>query len=137
MNTPSPITALLLANVVANVVADVIATDAFAQAAPAQGAPGFGEMLTSMLPMFAIVFLIFYTLVFKPQQKKVKEQQDLLTNLKKGDSVITSSGIYGRVASIETGYLMLEIAPNLKIKIEKAHVLRKEDKEKEAAKSAA
>ena len=73
MNTPSPITALLLANVVANVVADVIATDAFAQAAPAQGAPGFGEMLTSMLPMFAIVFLIFYTLVFKPQQKKVKE----------------------------------------------------------------
>jgi preprotein translocase subunit YajC len=108
--------------------------DAFAQAAAIQQ-PSFFELLKNMLPMFAMVFLIFYFLVMKPQQKKLKDQQDLMQALKKGDSVVTTSGIVGKVSQLEDAYILLELAPNVRVKFERAHIVKKE--EKEPAKSAA
>jgi len=101
--------------------------DASAQAGgPASHTPGIGEVLRGMLPMFAVVFLIFYYLVVKPQQKKLKDHQNLFGALKKGDSVITSSGIVGKVSAIEKDHVFLEIAQNVRVKFEKTHIARKE-----------
>jgi preprotein translocase subunit YajC len=97
---------------------------------PAPGqSPGLAQMLTNMLPMFAMVFLIFYLLVFKPQQKKLRDHQILMEALKKGDTVITSSGIIGRVAGVEKDYILVEIANNTRVKFERSHIVKKEEKE--------
>lgn len=82
-------------------------------------------MLWQMLPMMIGVFLIFHFLVVKPQQKKLKEQQTLLSSLKRGEQVVTAGGIHGRVASVEKDFVMLEIAPNVKVKFDLAHVVKK------------
>lgn len=105
----------------------LLASAAFAQAAaPATvQPPGLGEVFSRMMPMFAVVFFIFYFLVLKPQQSKLKAQQTLIESLKRGDEVVTSGGLIGRVAGAEKGYTFLEIAPNVRIKVETAHVLRR------------
>ncbi|MCL4145846.1 UNVERIFIED_CONTAM: hypothetical protein GTU68_025161 [Idotea baltica] len=77
-----------------------------------------------MLPMFIMIFLIFYFLVHAPQSKKLKEHQSLLDSLKKGQNVVTDSGIIARVAGIEKDYILLDIANNTKIKVEKAHIAK-------------
>ncbi len=113
----------------------LIPTTLFAQAGTSATPPA-GQVFSSMLPMFAMVFIIFYFLVFKPQQKKLKDQQALITSLKKGESVVTSSGIIGRVASVEENHVTIEIATNVKVKVEKAHIVKREEKgaaEKSAA----
>lgn len=105
------------------------------QALPPQ--PGFGEVFSKMMPMFAIVFLIFYFMVIKPQQVKLKSQENLLTNLKKGDEVVTTGGLIGRVASIEEDCIQLEVSTNVKVKVEKLHVIKKKELKVIASKSAA
>lgn len=106
----------------------LLSSVAFAQTAAGTSAPtppSFGEVLNRMVPMFVVVFFIFYFLVMKPQQAKLKSQQKLLNELKRGDQVTTSSGIIGRVAAVEKGYILLEVAPNTRIRVETAHVLKK------------
>ena len=93
-----------------------------------QGAPppeGFGQILGRMLPMFAIVFLIFYFLVMKPQQDKLRNHKALIESLKRGDQVVTSSGMLGKVATIDKDYILLEVANNVKIKFEPVHVVKR------------
>ena len=98
---------------------------AFAQGAPATvEEPSLSAALMQMMPMFAMVFMIFYFLVLRPQQAKLKAQQDFLKALKKGDQVVTSGGIRGRVAGIENDHILLEIAANVKIKVDTVHVQR-------------
>ena len=99
---------------------------AFAQAAPAAAAqPAFSEVLSRMLPMFALVFMIYYFMIVKPQQLKIKTQTDLTASLKKGDTVVTSGGIFGRVSAIESDGVSIEVSPNVKIKVELVHIARK------------
>lgn len=106
-------------------------------------APGFGEVFSKMMPMFAIVFLIFYFMVIKPQQTKLRAQEQLLGSLKKGDQVVTTGGIIGRVAAIESDAVSLDLSNSVKLKVEKHHVAKryetKSDKEpkSEKGKSAA
>lgn len=102
----------------------------FAQTQPAAegAAPGFSEILSKMLPMFAFVFLIFYFLVLKPQQDKLKVQKAMLESLKKGDAVVTNSGIFGRVAAIEKDFILLEVSNNVKIKLEAAAITKRVEK---------
>ena len=103
-----------------------IASLAFAQGAPAaQPPPSAGEVFGRMIPMFIIVFFIFYFMVLKPQQARIKAQESLLGSLKRGDEVVTSGGIIGRVAGVEKGYILLEIAANVRIRVEAANVVRK------------
>lgn len=103
--------------------------EAYAQApvAPSQ-VPGPGQTLVKMLPMFLVVFMIFHFMVIKPQQQKVKSQEELLGSLKKGDGVVTSGGLFGKVSAIEEEHVLLEIAPNVKVKVERTSIARRDTK---------
>lgn len=99
---------------------------AFAQeAAPGAEEPTFSGMLSRMGFMFLMVFLIFHLLIIKPQRNKLKEQQLLVTNLKRGEQIITSGGLCGRFSGMEKDFILLEIAPNVKVKVEAAHIQKK------------
>jgi preprotein translocase subunit YajC len=89
-----------------------------------QKPPGFLQILPELFPMFLLVFIIFHFMVLKPQQIKLKEQQKLLDAIKKGDSVVTSSGIVGKVVSKDENYVFLEIANNVKVKFDKFNIAR-------------
>jgi preprotein translocase subunit YajC len=91
-------------------------TSAFAQAAGG-GAPGGPDIVLSLVP-FAIIFVIAYFLVIRPQRKKAKQQEDLIKNTRKGDSVITTGGLIGKVTRVvDDAELELEIAPNVKVRV--------------------
>jgi len=95
---------------------------ALAQEAATPAKRGFFEVFMQFLPMFLMVWLVFYFLVIRPQDRKVKSHRELVENLKKGERVVTSSGIIGRVAGIEKGYILLEIAQGVKVKFDTAHI---------------
>jgi preprotein translocase subunit YajC len=87
--------------------------------APASAAaPGMGSMLLPFAAMFAVV----YFLMIRPQQKKMKEQQSMLGQLKHGDEVITTSGILGTIRGITDKVVTLEIADGVKIKLLKSQI---------------
>jgi preprotein translocase subunit YajC len=99
-------------------------TDAYAMGpAPQAGgqAGGTAGMLSSLLPL-VLIFVVFYFLLIRPQQKKAKEHQQMLNDIKKGDKVITGGGLYGVVESVGTNTLVLKIAENVKIKIGKGYI---------------
>lgn len=81
-------------------------------------APGFASMLLPFAAMFAVV----YFLMIRPQQKKMKEQQDLLSQLKQGDEVLTTSGILGTITGLTDKVVTLEIAEKVRIKMLKSQV---------------
>ena len=91
-----------------------------AQAQPANpAAPGGG--LGVFVP-FILIFVIMYFVLFRPQKKRQQEQQRLVSNLKTGDRVVTSAGIHGLIANVKETTLMLKVADNVKIEIEKSAV---------------
>lgn len=96
---------------------------AYAMAPPAgqQGGGGGGSMITSLLPL-VLIFVIFYFLLIRPQQKRAKEHRQMLENIKKGDKVITSGGIYGVVEGVGTNTVTLKIAENVKVKFGKGNI---------------
>ncbi len=120
----------------------VVAADAWAQdggqvfsTPPVAGEqqPSFMQSLISMLPMLAICYLIFWVMVILPQESKVKKHKELLDSLKRGDSVITTGGIIGRVSSVEKDGVLVEIAPNVKVKFAQSYILGLEKGESKAA----
>lgn len=100
------------------------------QAAPAQGTGGAGAIL-QMLPMFLLIFAMFYFLILRPQMKTQKEKKALIESLKKGDKVITSSGLLGVITNVHKDIATVQIADNVKVKITKDHIaaLRSEKEE--------
>ena len=88
---------------------------------PAAGAAARPNMLTALLP-FVLVFAIFYLLIIMPQRKKQKKHMDLVENLKPGDRIITSAGIFGTVMGVQKDRIELKIAANVKIDITKSAV---------------
>lgn len=78
--------------------------------------------------MIALIFIIFYFLLIRPQQKKQKEHQKLMDSLTKGDRVVTSGGIYGTVVGVKEGIVVLKIAEEVKIEIAKSAVTAVIDK---------
>lgn len=89
--------------------------------APANGVaqqPGPGSMLIPMAAMFAVV----YFLMIRPQQKKMKEQQAMLSELKQGDDVVTASGMLGKVTGITDKVVTLEVDQGVHIKMLKSQV---------------
>ncbi|MGI9087912.1 MAG: preprotein translocase subunit YajC [Chthoniobacterales bacterium] len=89
-----------------------------AQANP-PSAPGSG--LLSLLP-FLFLFVIFYYMMIRPQQKRAKEQTRLISSLKTGDHVITSSGIHGMISNVKDTTVIVKVADNVKIEMEKSAV---------------
>ncbi len=82
--------------------------------------PGTGIMNTII--MFGLMFLILYFMIMRPQQKRQKERQRMIDNLKKGDKVITSGGLHGTIAGIDDKTLLVEIADKVKVKVERGSV---------------
>ncbi len=77
---------------------------------------GGGGGFTSLI-FLAAIFLVFYLFIIRPQSKKQKEIQNKVTQMKKGDKVITSGGVVGIVVSIEDDSIMLEIDKDVKVKL--------------------
>lgn len=88
--------------------------------APQGGESGGG--LVSTLIMFGAIFLIFYFMIIRPQQKRAKERDKMLSNLEKGDKVVTNGGIHGVIAGLEEKTALLQISDNVKIKIERSAI---------------
>lgn len=91
----------------------MLITPAFAQAA---GASDTNNLLMSLLP-FALIFIIMYFLIIRPQQKKVKEHNELVKNIRRGDTVITTSGLVGKVTKVvDEDQIELEIADGVRVR---------------------
>lgn len=91
------------------------------QASPAGGAGGSAGLLIGILP-WVLIFVIFYLLMIRPQQKRVKEHQAAIAAVKKGDEVITGGGIRGRVAKVNEEEVEVEIAQGVKIRVVKSTI---------------
>jgi preprotein translocase subunit YajC len=94
----------------------------FAMAPPPEGADGGGGGFLALLPPMIMMFAIFYFILIRPQQKKQKEVQKLLDDLKEGDNVVTLSGIHGTVKKLKDDIVILQIADNVKIKINRTSI---------------
>jgi preprotein translocase subunit YajC len=89
---------------------------------PSQGSAGpSGGMLGSLIPLI-LIFVIFYFLLIRPQQKRAKEHKTMIENLKKGDKIITSGGVYGVIEAVGTNTVTVKISENVKVKFGKAYV---------------
>ena len=86
-----------------------------------------GAML-QMVGMFAIIGVMFYFLLIRPQQKQRKEQEELLKSVKTGDKVLLNSGIFGIVSNVKDKSLMVKIADNVKIEVIRGAINRVLDK---------
>jgi preprotein translocase subunit YajC len=93
-----------------------------AQAQPAApAAPGPAGGIGFFVP-FIFIFVIMYFVLFRPQKKRQQEQQRLIAALKTGDKVVTSAGIHGLIANVKDTTVMLKVADNVKIEVEKSAV---------------
>ena len=112
---------------------------AWAQGLGAGGA-GAPSPIVNLLPI-AAMFVILYFLMIRPQQRRAREHETLVQNLKRGDDIVTSGGIHGRIQGIADKILTVEVAPNVRIRLERDQVAnvvrasRAEDREKEKEKA--
>jgi preprotein translocase subunit YajC len=91
------------------------------QPAPGQEANPTAQLL-QMLGMFAILGVMFYFLLIRPQQKQRKEQESMLKNMKTGDRVLTSGGIYGIITNVKDKSVLVKIADNVKVEVAKTAI---------------
>lgn len=83
---------------------------------------GFSTIATQMLP-FVLIILVFYFLILRPQQKRQKEKARLLESLKKGDKVVTASGIHGTIEGLEDKTVLVKIGDNTKVKMDRSAIV--------------
>ena len=91
------------------------------QAAPAGQPGGASQILVGILP-WLLIFVIFYMLMIRPQQRRVKEHQEAIAAVKKGDDIITGGGIRGRVNKVTDDEAEVEIAQGVKIRVIKSTI---------------
>jgi preprotein translocase subunit YajC len=110
---------------------------AFAQASGAAGGP---SPLMNFAPL-VLIFVVFYFMLIRPQQQKQREHQQMVDNLKLNDDVITTGGIYGKVVAIADRVVTLEIAPNVRVRVDRPQIAslssvppKSKDKEKDKQK---
>jgi preprotein translocase subunit YajC len=88
----------------------------------AQGGAAAGPSpIVSLMPI-ALMFVVLYFLLIRPQQKRAREHQTMIDNLKRNDEIVTSGGLYGRVQAIADKILTVEIAPNVRVRVDRAQV---------------
>lgn len=95
----------------------MLISNAYAQST---GGP-FGGDLMAFLPMVAI-FVVFYFLLIRPQQKKQKESRAMLESLEKGNEVVTAGGVLGRIIKIDEQYVTVEVAPSVQMVVQRAAI---------------
>jgi preprotein translocase subunit YajC len=84
-------------------------------------APSPGSGLISILP-FVFIFIIMYYVMLRPQMRKQKEQARLVSSLKTGDKVVTASGIHGMISNVKDTTVIVKVADNVKLEMEKSAV---------------
>lgn len=87
-------------------------------AAPAQQQP---NLFVSMMPLI-FIFIIFYFLLIRPQQKKQKEHEKLIQSVKTGDQVVTNAGIHGTVSNVKEKTVIIKIADNVKVEFDRGAI---------------
>jgi len=92
------------------------------QAGGGESAGGLSGLLAGPLPMLILMFVIFYFLLIRPQQKKAKQHREMLSSLNKGDKILTSGGLYGTITGIQDQVVTVEIAPQVKVKVSRASI---------------
>lgn len=89
-------------------------TPAYAQAAGGVGGPDF---LISMLP-FVAIFAIMYFLIIRPQRQRMKQHQDMVANLRRGDTIVTTGGLIGKVSKVvDDGEVQVELGEGVKVRV--------------------
>jgi preprotein translocase subunit YajC len=99
----------------------VFISNAFAQSAGTAADAGMMGNLTTFAPL-VLMFVVMYFLMIRPQQKRAKEQKSMMEALAKGDEVITSGGILGKVSKVTDSYVTVEIAANTDIVVQKSSI---------------
>ncbi|MBI5682929.1 MAG: preprotein translocase subunit YajC [Deltaproteobacteria bacterium] len=95
---------------------------AYAQEGAAQ--PAAFQSIAGILPL-VLIFVIFYFLLIRPQQKKAREHREMLSKLEKNDMVVTSGGICGKITGVAEDSVTVEIADNVKVKVMKEHIVNR------------
>lgn len=88
----------------------------------AQAAPGGAPPAVMQFAPLVLIFVVFYFLLIRPQQQKAKEHKSMLANLKRNDDVITSGGLYGKVMALTDKVVTLEIAPNVRVRVDRPQI---------------
>jgi preprotein translocase subunit YajC len=101
----------------------VFISEAHAQAAPAAGADSMFGSLGSMLPL-VLMFVVLYFVMIRPQMKKQKEHKAMIDALAKGDEVVTSGGVLGKVSKMGESFLSVEVASGVEIQVQRSAVVQ-------------
>ena len=92
-------------------------SDAMAQSAGAAGSGGF----MTFLPMI-LLFVVFYFLLIRPQQKRQKEHKNMVNDLAKGDEIVTMGGVLGKITAVDDNFVTIEVAKGTEIKVQRMSV---------------
>lgn len=95
----------------------------FLAMAQPSGATGSGNALVTLMPLI-LVFVVFYFFMIRPQMKKQKELANYRNSLKKGDRVVTTGGIYGKVLEVKDNYVIMDAGGDVKLKVDKNALLK-------------
>jgi len=87
-------------------------------------APAGGASSINMLLMMGLMIVVFYFFMIRPQMKRQKEMTKFRSALQKGDKIVTTGGIYGKIDEIKDNIIILEVALNVKLKVDKSVVLK-------------
>lgn len=97
----------------------MLISPAYAQVAGGAAQQGGFAGFLGLAPLF-LVFIVFYFLMIRPQQRRMKALQNAVASVKKGDSVVTAGGLVGKVTKVEEAFVEVEIAPNTRVRVVKA-----------------
>lgn len=97
--------------------------EAFAQTAPAAAAGGAESSLLSLAPL-ALMFVVLYFIMIRPQMKKQKEHKAMIQALAKGDEVVIGGGVIGRVAKLGESFVHVEVANNVELQVQRGAVIQ-------------
>lgn len=109
---------------------------AYAQTAAGNAGAGQQVIFTTVIPL-VFLFGIFYFLLIRPQAKKASDLQKMLAALKRNDEVVTTGGLIGRIAELGDKVLVLEIAPNVRVRVERGQIAALSTYSKTAGKTGA
>lgn len=96
---------------------------ALAMGSPGGGGGGAGGFLASLLPIAAMIAILWFLLI-RPQQKEQQKHKEMVSNLKKGDEVVTVGGLYGKIMALDAEKVSLRISDGVKVDVERGKVAR-------------
>jgi preprotein translocase subunit YajC len=81
-----------------------------------------GAGIVGNVVLFGSIILIFYFMIIRPQQKRAKERQQMVDSMKKGDKIVTAGGIHGTIVGIEDKTVLVQLADNVKVKVDRSTI---------------